>query len=357
MTTPVPAEAARTAREAATARAAARDARASRDARSMMAAPVRRARSVSWRQPVRLTAQTGVVVSLAPSRTVSVPVARLACAIAAQATESVREYGRAARAARRDSARAERDAMAALERAERIAGNAGLYAVAGRSAEHATAVADAVRTATAAVARMESARARTDIAQRAYDAWKVWVVMPDGADTAMPSQRAIARARRAVKAGAVRAEFGFTAQTGERVVTVSGDASMLAGVPESEWLPKQYPANVATFIDGAAVPVEWADRFATFGVPVATVRAEYPRARSVWTVDATRSVIDAVRRETVKAAALRPLTAATPGTPDARDGADRRVRNAERLARKAVRNREAAMRRGMTMLSHLYASA
>jgi hypothetical protein len=262
-----------------------------REAATLMAAPVRRARSVRWRHAVRVQSGTGVVVTLTPTRGVPVAVASVACAIAAQATESVRAYGRAARTARREADRLQRDGMMALARAERIAGNAATYAVAGRSAEHGAALADAMQLATAIAARMDSARARADIAQRAYDAWKQWVIMPDGDPYAAPSDAAIRRARRAIRTGATR---------GIWAVTVHGDLL-------------------------------------------------------TWDVDATRAVIDSVRRETVKAAALDALKDTSPGTVDPRDGTERRARVAARYA--AKRKRLSDMSDAMSRLSVLYASA
>jgi hypothetical protein len=120
-------------------------------------------------------------------------------------------------------------------------------------------------------------------------------------------------------------------------------------------MPIQFPVNVEYYYENRAISTEWGMRIQVFGARPAVVRAEYPRARAVWTVDATRSVIDAVRRETVKRAALAALADSTPGPIDPRDAAAQRARNAAVLARK--RQRLTEMCDAMSRLSNLYVTA
>lgn len=318
---------------------------------ALMRPAVGRARDVTWRNAPRVATSVGIVVTMPVGR-MNRGVARLACAIAAQATEETRRYGVAARVARREAARAERDALAMLARAEHVAALAPAYAVAGRSAEHGASLLLAVRNAQAAAATLDRARAVLEAAQAAHDAWRAWVVMPSGDDPyAYPSDAAIRRARRATRTRSV----GVTVPSGAREIALSGDLMMLPAESLDELLPVAFPSNVAYYVDGQLIPSEWATRFAAFGCPMAVARATPIATRIAWDADNTRAVIDAIRRECVKAAGLPARKGSSPGEVDPRTATDRRERLRKMRARK--RARLSAMNDAMSRLSVLYATA
>jgi hypothetical protein len=239
---------------------------------ALMAAAHKRSRRVSKARPMRLVAASGVIVSGTDA---------LACAIAAMASDETRRYGRLARTNRRLANASSKAASSLLSAAVTLESRKGLYAVAGKAHEYESNLMAAVLAAQAAKRASGADDESLTTAEAAHEAWARYVIMPDGIDLeAHPTSLTYAYAAQATR----RRNASVTLSNGYRVIST--------------------------------IQTKEGTRY---------IERLEPRITLEWQVDATRDVLDALRRDVLRLSYLPLLRATSPSDSPNPDGVNRRA--------------------------------